>query len=364
MKILSLSQGGKILLLAILLGVLAVESAPLIPADRIPRSCFLTGMKGKLERLAIGEEKTVLRFKQPTQQAIAEWRNSGVSDEMIAANLISLPDYACDPTSGEVIKSIPEILGWSASNLPREYRASSLREAWTYTTYNPKTKSNQTHFELKPLPIIRKTPLYRKYESTGDQAPIGYLRVPPRLGSDLLQIEVGKSSIDESTAIFWEEVIRSSRPIILTEGAKKAASLLSNGYIAISIPGACRGIEVSSFTKTGAVSLRDGLYPLFRVPRKVFIAFDNDTRPKIRNLVMSATIATGKVLAELGSEVRVITIEGKEKGIDDFIVARGKTALELLITESKPFDEWSRQLPETIDIPGLMASPICGGPMS
>ena len=362
MEISSLSERFKIILLSILLAILAVLIAPLIPAEHIPRSCLLTRVKGEVERWVIEEEKIVLRFKQPTQRALAEWRDSGISDEIIALNLISIPDYACDPVTGKAIDSIPEILQWNRSGFPSEYRSSSLREAWTYTGYNPMTQATSTQFELKPQPIIRKKPIYRKYESTRDNPPIGYLRTSSRLASDLLKLDMSARSIDEITSMFWEEVFRSDRPVILTEGAKKAASLLSNGYIAVSIPGVCRAIDMSKGKETGTISLKADLEPLLRTQRKIFIAFDNDSNPNVRKLVTSAILTTGKLLTEAGAEVRVVTIEGREKGIDDFIVSRGRAALDILISQSKSLADWEMGLSEPVDLQKLTASPICGPP--
>jgi len=363
-QMLPLSERSKKYLLALTLALLAVVSAPLLPDEYVPRSCLLTRMQGELERWEIEEGRIVLRFKEPTGGAIAEWRSSGISDEMIASNLISIPDYGCDPVTGDIVDSIPTILRWDRSSLPSEYWASSFREAWTYPTYDPKTKSTNTSFEMKPKPIIRRKPLYRKYESTADDAPIGYLRVSSRLASELLGFTVRGNSPDDTTALFWEEVFRSSRPVVLTEGAKKAASLLSHGFIAVSIPGACRALDVSRARDEGVISLKADLAPLLRTPRKVFIAFDNDSSQYVRKLVATALLSTAELLRDKGSDVRVITIEGKEKGIDEFISSRGKTALDALIAQSKPLAEWRKGVSEQIELRKLLQSPICAPPQN
>jgi hypothetical protein len=360
MWIFSLSERYKVILLGILLVVLALLSAPLIPAKYLPRSCLFTRMHGELERWPIGEGRVVLRFKQPTQGAVAEWRASGISDEMIASNLISIPDYGCDPVTGEVIDTIPKILRWDTSSVPSEYRASSFREAWTYPTYDPKTKSTNTTLELKPLPAIRQTPRYKKYENVRQDPPIGYLRVSSRLASELLGLPIGGKSPEEATPLFWEEVFRSNRPVILTEGAKKAASLLSNGYIGISIGGICRSLKASK--EVGYLSLGAELEPLLRTPRQIFIAFDNDRSHGLRILVAAAALSTGELLRNKGADVRVVTIEGKEKGVDDFFASRGKAALDALIAQSKSFAEWETGRAQQIGDLESLTNRICPPP--
>ncbi|MBE9210866.1 DUF3854 domain-containing protein [Nostoc sp. LEGE 06077] len=127
---------------------------------------------------------------------------------------------------------------------------------------------------------------------------------------------------------FWEWVISHPEiPIILCEGEKKAACLLSLGFVAIALPGIWNGrVGKKDFDER----LHPDLLPLAQPGRKFQILFDYETKLKTRWSVYQATVRTGKAIEAVGCRSEVALLPGTEKGVDDFVVARGEDANALL----------------------------------
>ena len=131
---------------------------------------------------------------------------------------------------------------------------------------------------------------------------------------------------------FWEWVWTYNLPIIICEGAKKAAALLSAGYVAIALPGVWNGRKK-----------RNGDRPEHLIPdlqhfatpgREIYFCFDQDDKLKTRIQVGHALIRTGKLFEQVGCTVKVIRLPGPEKGVDDFLMLRGRTAFEQLYLDA------------------------------
>ncbi|MBW4448140.1 MAG: DUF3854 domain-containing protein [Spirirestis rafaelensis WJT71-NPBG6] len=143
--------------------------------------------------------------------------------------------------------------------------------------------------------------------------------------------------------LFWEWVIRHPEiPIILCEGEKKAACLLSLGFVAIALPGIWNG-------RVGKKDLDERLHPdllpLAQPGRKFIILFDYETNPKTRWSVFQATLRTGKAIEAALCVCEVAQLPGMEKGVDDFVVARGDDASALLtaiVDDAKTLTDYQR----------------------
>ena len=126
---------------------------------------------------------------------------------------------------------------------------------------------------------------------------------------------------------FWEWVQKHPKiPIILTEGEKKAACLLSMGFVAIALPGIWNG----RVGKKERERLHPDLLPMAQKGRKFTILFDYETKPKTRYAVYQATLRTGQAIEAENCECDVATLPGPEKGVDDFVTARGEGSEALL----------------------------------
>ncbi|WP_414573468.1 plasmid replication protein, CyRepA1 family [Nostoc sp. CCY 9925] len=128
--------------------------------------------------------------------------------------------------------------------------------------------------------------------------------------------------------IFWEWVQRHAEiPVILCEGEKKAACLLSLGFVALALPGIWNGrVGKKDFDER----LHPDLLPLAQKGRKFIILFDYETKLKTRWSVYQATVRTGIAIEGVGCTCEVALLPGPQKGVDDFVVARGEDANALL----------------------------------
>ncbi|WP_026104457.1 DUF3854 domain-containing protein [Anabaena sp. PCC 7108] len=140
----------------------------------------------------------------------------------------------------------------------------------------------------------------------------------------VLLLSKNKQQIDiiETQLSFWAWVVLHPEiPIILCEGEKKAASLLSQGFVAIALPGIWNGrIGKKDFDER----LHPDIMPLTQPGRKFIILFDYETKPKTRWSIFQATLRTGKTIEAVGCTCEVALLPGPEKGVDDFIVERSK----------------------------------------
>ncbi|MDZ7955360.1 plasmid replication protein, CyRepA1 family [Nostoc sp. DedQUE09] len=143
--------------------------------------------------------------------------------------------------------------------------------------------------------------------------------------------------------IFWEWVKQHPEiPIILCEGEKKAACLLSMGFVAIALPGIWNGrVGKQDFDER----LHPDLVPMAQAGRKFIILFDYETSSKTRWSVFQATVRTAKAIESAGCFCEVALLPGPEKGVDDFVVARGEDANALLtaiIDDAKSLKDYQR----------------------
>ncbi|QHG20879.1 DUF3854 domain-containing protein [Nostoc sp. ATCC 53789] len=143
--------------------------------------------------------------------------------------------------------------------------------------------------------------------------------------------------------IFWEWIKQHPEiPIILCEGEKKAACLLSLGFVAIALPGIWNGrVGKQDFDER----LHPDLVPMAQAGRKFIILFDYETSSKTRWSVFQATVRTAKAIESAGSECEVALLPGPEKGVDDFVVSRSEDANALLtaiIDDAKSLADYQR----------------------
>ncbi|MCC0178529.1 DUF3854 domain-containing protein [Waterburya agarophytonicola K14] len=149
--------------------------------------------------------------------------------------------------------------------------------------------------------------------------------LPPNLRSPVISEKEPRDDY-----CFWSWVVKHPEiPILLTEGEKKAACLLSLGFVAIALPGIWMGRVKNQ--ETGIDYLHPDLMPMVSSGRKFIILFDNDEKPSTRHAVHLASIFTGKVIEAAGASCSIASLpEGSEKGVDDFVTANGKRALSLI----------------------------------
>ncbi|UUO13576.1 plasmid replication protein, CyRepA1 family [Dolichospermum heterosporum] len=164
---------------------------------------------------------------------------------------------------------------------------------------------------------------------------------------------------------FWSWVIKNKIAIVICEGVKKAAALLSQGYVAIAIPGINSGYRVikDEFGKVTRRQLIPDLAAFTHTKRDFYICFDFETQGKKIAAVNNAISQLGYLFQQQNCPVKVVELPGKEKGVDEFIIAKGATAfdkiyrqsldLDIYIAQTKPHTELTIPAALTINRPYL-----------
>ena len=144
---------------------------------------------------------------------------------------------------------------------------------------------------------------------------------------------------------FWQWVMERNIPIIICEGVKKAAALLTQGYAAIGVPGITSGYRVvkDEFGKVTSRQLIPDLAAFAITKRTCYICFDFETEPKKIAAVNNAISQLGFLFQAKNCPVQVIELPGKEKGVDEFIVAKGASAFEQVYRQSVDLEVYIAQ---------------------
>ncbi|HAC62314.1 MAG TPA: bifunctional DNA primase/helicase [Cyanothece sp. UBA12306] len=147
---------------------------------------------------------------------------------------------------------------------------------------------------------------------------------------------------------FWQWIINHpSIPICITEGAKKAGALLTAGYAAIALPGINNGYRTPQDefgNRIGKSRLIPQLEKLAISGRKIYIAFDQDSKPNTIKNVNTAIRKLGYLFAQAGCQVKVITWSPKwGKGVDDFISNKGEKQFQEVYDKALPLSIWKAQ---------------------
>ncbi|WP_373525085.1 VapE domain-containing protein [Nostoc sp.] len=239
-----------------------------------------------------------------------EFKSSAISDRIIDLNFRTIEDP----------RELDKILN---RNTKSRYKHSNhLVPAWSVSGIDPLTGENTLEgIQVKPdtAPIDKKGK-YQKYIGT-----TGASTAPLFLNTGIED--------------FWK-LIREDKslPILITEGAKKAAAGLTLEIPTISIPG------VSTCRKNGR--LHYWLEAFAGFGRTFYLAFDADVIEK--RPVQYALISLARDLSATGSKVMIIALPPSPdiKGMDDFIAAKGGDEFKKLIDEAFTIEEWKKELDE------------------
>ncbi|MBN3893848.1 MAG: DUF3854 domain-containing protein [Nostoc sp. NOS(2021)] len=144
---------------------------------------------------------------------------------------------------------------------------------------------------------------------------------------------------------FWLWVRENSQiPVIICEGAKKAAAILSCGYVAIGLPGVWGGRRQPK-DEYGENNGEPYLIPqlaVFAEPgRRIYFCFDADVKRTTIRAVNSAIAKTAKLLSLRGCEIKVMGWHSAlGKGVDDVIAACGREQFDTIYCDAYKLDEW------------------------
>jgi Domain of unknown function (DUF3854) len=192
---------------------------------------------------------------------------SGVSEAIASLNFWSITDAS----------EADQLLSRNAKK--RWQHSDNLAPAWAVAGIDPNTGERWLQgVQVKPDTPVERDGKPQKYLSAS-----GYETAP-------LFLENGEPDS-------WQKVLGDrSIPLFITEGAKKAACLLTLGYAAISLPGVWNG-QLKGRLKTS-------IKQFCGVGRRVYFCFDSDqiTNPKVQQ----ALDRHGRLLSAEGCVVSVV----------------------------------------------------------
>ncbi len=167
-------------------------------------------------------------------------------------------------------------------------------------------------------------------------------KIAARYGVEIKDSDIDTIRYDRG---FWLWVLKHPElPIILTEGAKKAGALLSNGYIAICLPG------VWGWKVKDVEEFVPAMVKFTEQPRKFILCFDADIVEKYQ--VYDALKRCGQKLTATGATVTVLRWEKEQgKGCDDFILKNGIPKWEEVVENEWTFESYIDQLEKIYGAP-------------
>jgi predicted P-loop ATPase len=233
-----------------------------------------------------------------SDQHLAEWvQSSAVSEQIARLNVVTLTDH---------------------------------REIDQKLQRNAKRRTKHTDYGDGGWWVSGVDPLTGEPQGIGGQFKPDVPTDPKRKYLGISDLETAPLFLDTGDRQYWQEILEGSDLIMITEGAKKAGAGLSAGIATISISGVFNGQKLGT--------IKDSLAMFCKVGRRIILGFDADqfTNPKVQK----ALDQLGRLIAELGSTVKVLQLPQETKGLDDFAVANGHQALTQLVSKAIPFEEW------------------------
>jgi Domain of unknown function (DUF3854) len=278
-----------------------------------------------------------------TQTHYTELSSSGIDSQILSLNFLSLQGF-------NVYNYI-----FISEQIPRN-NTGIVSNSWL-KRYSPLTFGGwwcsgldpQNHWQtmdwgcFKPdQPRVNTEGKIIKYEHPpGTATRVFCLRITMKIWrkiADRYGIEMPINVIDDDNISqkFWQWVVDFQLPIIICEGVKKSACLLSCGYVAIAISGINNGYRVNR-NDQGQIINRE-LIPDLEIftqkSRPFYICFDYEESARKLKLLNTAIATLGELLHQGDCSVKVIRLPGAEKGVDDFIVSQGETAFEQIYQQS------------------------------
>jgi len=168
--------------------------------------------------------------------------------------------------------------------------------------------------------------------------------------NNLLMPEFPVVALDGEALGFWDWVVSSGCSVIITEGEKKAAALVSRGYAALGLPGIHTGYRVtergetvtkidgSQYQRATARELHYALQPLDTAGREITIIFDYRVGDYSQSQEFKAANTLGKLFKN--AIAKIGKLPGPDKGVDDFLVAGGDIDAVVAEASQQVSEDW------------------------
>lgn len=251
-----------------------------------------------------------------------EWIDSCVDPEIIASNVMSWSGEAAYHLLGsENMKRLNT--GRLATYWLRRYR--HIEEGgWWFGGLDPLTGERMAWGCFKPnQPYIHPDGKPQKYEHPYGSPTRVFFAYNPN------KPEWAEQMLNDPTLA-----------ITITEGAKKAGCLMSAGYPTIGLPGITGAVRKDESSGVRRYYLIDDVKAFCLPERRVYILFDHDTKPSAQQAVIREIHKLAMQLKSCDCEPWIVTLPGPEKGVDDFVAARGVEALHQLYADAMEYDRW------------------------
>ncbi|MGF1542612.1 MAG: plasmid replication protein, CyRepA1 family [Pleurocapsa sp.] len=288
---------------------------------------------------------------------LAEWKASCVDEELIQLNVIPLEGSA----AAEYLlysNAIPRRNDGRISQGFLQRYAHTHAGGWWCAGVDILTGEEDVWGCFKPeCPRAsgdRCSPKTIKYEHP-PKAPTGLFALKVTLGiwekiARRYQVEILPTDLNRDRADlgFWQWLrLHPEIPLCITEGAKKAGTLLSAGYGAIALPGIHNGYRTpkdKSGKRIGKSHLIPQLQALATGKREIYLVFDRDTKPNTVKAVNGAIRKTGYLLQKSGCGVKVVQWHPQlGKGVDDLIANHGEKSFDEAYDHALCLDTWKAQ---------------------